>query len=347
VHPRAQRPQLKRGPLGVRPLKGSVSSEWEAVGMRVAILDDIHRAYEGTTGVRRIREAAEVRIFTGPFGEPTALRGFDALVANRERTRFTRALLEKLPDLRIIAQTGNHAYHIDLAAAAECGVIVAKAASGFSRGAGELAIGLAIALMRQIPAADSAVKRGQWRTPLTNVLHAKTLGILGLGHVGRHVAKIATAFEMRVLAWSPRLTEEAALAVGAERCELDDLLRESDVVSIHLTLAPESLGLLSAQRIGLMKPTAYLINTARGPIVDEAALVAALVEGRIAGAGLDVFNDEPLPADHPLTRLSNVVLTPHLGWPTDEAYAHFADAAADVLLAYRDGREVPRFVEGH
>jgi phosphoglycerate dehydrogenase-like enzyme len=316
--------------------------------MRVAILDDIHEAYEATTGICRIREAAEeVRIFTRPFGEPNALRGFDALVANRERTRFTRALLEQLPDLRIIAQTGNHAYHIDLAAAGECGVIVAKAAGGFSRGAGELTIGLAIALMRQIPRADAAVKRGEWVTPLTPVLHGKTLGVLGLGHIGRHVAKIATALEMRVLAWSPRLTQDAAHAVGVERCELDDLLRESDIVSIHLTLTPETRGLLDAQRIGLMKPAAYLINTARGPIIDEAALIAALSQKRIAGAGLDVFDSEPLAPDHPLTRLPNVVLTPHLGWPTDEAYSHFADAAADVLLAYRDGREVPRFVEDH
>ncbi len=294
--------------------------------------------------MRRLRERAEVRIFTGAFGEPTALRGFDALVANRERTRFTRGLLEQLPDVRIIAQTGNHAYHIDLAAAAECGVIVAKASGGFSRGAAELAIGLAIAVMRQIPAADGAVKRGEWRTPFTRVLHGKTLGIVGLGHVGRHVAGIALAFGMRVLAWSPRLTAEAARAVGAERRELDDLLRTADVVSIHLTLAPESRGLLDARRIGLMKPSAYLINTARGPIVDEAALVAALAGGRIAGAGLDVFDVEPLPAGHPLTRLPNVVLTPHLGWPTDEAYEAFADAAADVLISHLEGRDVPRFV---
>jgi len=235
-----------------------------------------------------------------------------------------------------------------LAAAADCGVLVAKASGGFSTGAAELAIGLAIALMRQIPAADAAVKRGGWRTPLTRVLHAKTLGIIGLGHVGRHVAKIANAFEMRVLAWSPRLTDEAAMAVEAERREVDDLLRESDVVSIHLALFPGSRGLLNAPRISLMKPTAYLINTARGPIVDEAALIAALAERRIAGAGMDVFDNEPLPAEHPLTKLPNVILTPHMGWPTDEAYARFADAAADVLLAYLDGRkDVPRFEEGH
>ncbi len=311
--------------------------------MRVAILDDIHRAYEGTTGVRRLRARADVRIFTAPFEEPAVLGGFDALVANRERTRFTRELLERLPDLRIIAQTGNHAYHIDLGAADDLGVIVARASGGFSTGAAELAIGLAIALMRQIPAADAAVKRGEWPAPLTRVLHGKTLGIVGLGHVGRHVAGLARAFEMRVLAWGPRLTNEAAAAAGVERRELDELLRASDVVSIHATLSPQSRGLIDARRIGLMKPDAYLINTARGPIVDEAALVAALADGRIAGAGLDVFDEEPLPAGHPLARLSNVVLTPHLGWPTDDAYARFAAAAADVLLAYLDGRDVPRF----
>ena len=315
--------------------------------MRVAILDDIHEAYEGSAGVARLRQRAEVKIFTSAFGDPGNLRGFDAVVANRERTRFTRELFARLPDLRIIAQTGNHAYHIDLKAADEHGVIVAKAPGGFSTGAAELSIGLAIALMRQLPRLDGEVKAGVWQTPRTVVLHDKTFGIVGLGHVGRHVAKIARAFEMRVLAWGPRLTDEQAAADGVERCELDDLLAASDLVSVHATLAPESRGLLDARRLGLMKPTAYLINTARGPIVDEAALVDALANGRIAGAGLDVFDQEPLPPGHPLTTLPNVVLTPHIGWPTDEAYARFADAAAEVLLAYLDGRPLRRFVEYH
>ena len=315
--------------------------------MRVAILDDIHEAYEGSAGVARLRQRAEVKIFTSACGDPGNLRGFDAVVANRERTRFTRELFARLPDLRIIAQTGNHAYHIDLKAADEHGVIVAKAPGGFSTGAAELSIGLAIALMRQLPRLDGEVKAGVWQTPRTVVLHDKTFGIVGLGHVGRHVAKIARAFEMRVLAWGPRLTDEQAAADGVERCELDDLLAASDLVSVHATLAPESRGLLDARRLGLMKPTAYLINTARGPIVDEAALVDALANGRIAGAGLDVFDQEPLPPGHPLTTLPNVVLTPHIGWPTDEAYARFADAAAEVLLAYLDGRPLRRFVEYH
>jgi phosphoglycerate dehydrogenase-like enzyme len=312
--------------------------------MRVAILDDIHHAYEGTPGVRRLRERAEVQVFTEPFGEPSAIGNFDALVANRERTRFSRALLERLPNLRIIAQTGNHVYHIDLEAAEKRGIIVAKATGGGCTSAAELAIGLMIAVMRQIPSVDGEVKHGGWPTPMTRVLRGKTLGIVGLGYVGRHVSKIASAFEMNVLAWGPRLTPQAAAAVGAASCELDELMRRSDVVSIHATLGSDSRGLIDARRLGLMKSSAYLINTARGAIVEETALCDALASKAIAGAGLDVFETEPLPPGHPLTKLPNTVLTSHLGWPTDEMYSKFADAAADALLAYVDGREVPRFV---
>jgi phosphoglycerate dehydrogenase-like enzyme len=311
--------------------------------VRVAILDDIHHAYERTSGVRRLRERADVSIFTAPFGDPSALRGFDAIVANRERTRFTRELLSLLPDLRIIAQTGNHAYNIDMNAARELGILVARASRGYSIGAAELAIGLAIALMRQIPEADAAIKRGEWPNRSTPVLNDKTMGIIGLGGVGRHFAGIARAFGMRVIAWSPRLTAAIAGRAGAEFHELDDLLRMSDVVSIHAALKPESRGLIDARRLGLMKRTAYLINTARGPIVDENALIDALSKNLIAGAGLDVFDREPLPGGHPLTRLKNVVLTPHIGWPTDQGYDNYADAAADVLIGYLDGRAIPGF----
>lgn len=315
--------------------------------MRVAILDDIHHAYEHTDGVRRLRERAEVRIFTAPFVDPAALYGFDALVANRERTRFTRELLVQLPDVRIIAQTGGHAYHVDLAAAQQQGIVIAKAAGGFSTGAAELAIGLAIALMRQIPAADAAVKLGAWPATLGRELHGKTMGIVGFGHIGRHVAKIANAFGMSILVTSPRLDDESAKSAGVQARALDDLLRDSDVVSVHAALTPQTRGLIDVRRLGLMKPTAYLVNTARGPIIDEAALIEALAQRRIAGAALDVFDTEPMPAGHPLTRLPNVILTPHLGWPTDHRYAQFADAAADVLLAHLDGRDVPRFGSDH
>ncbi len=315
--------------------------------MRVAVLDDIHDAYEHTEGVRRLRQSAEVKIFRTPFGSPDALQGFDALVANRERTRFSRDLLQRLPDLRVIAQTGNHAYHVDLAAAAELGIAIGKASGGFCTGAGELAIGLAIALMRHIPSASAAVRSGGWPSPMGCELHGKTMGIVGLGHVGRHVAKIARAFGMRVVSWSRRPDRTATAALGIEAVELDELLRISDVVSIHATLAAETRGLLDGQRLALMKRTAYLINTARGPLVDESALIAALSTNRIAGAALDVFDREPLPKEHPLTKLPNVILTPHLGWPTDKMYEQFAQAAAEVLFAYAEGRDFPRFVDSH
>ncbi len=311
--------------------------------MRVAILDDIHHAWESTDGVRRLRARADVRIFTAPFGTAPALRGFDALVANRERTRFTRELLEQLPGVRIIAQTGNHASHVDLAAARERGIVVARASGGYSIGAAELAIGLAIAAMRRIPSTDAAMRRGEWLTPCTPVLYGKALGIIGLGRVGRHVARLANAFGMRVMAWSPTLTDAAAASAGAGRRALDDLLRESDVVTIHASLTTSSRGLIDARRLRLMKPGAWLVNTARGPIVDERSLVEALEGRHIAGAALDVFDVEPVPAGHPLTALPNVVLTPHLGWPTDDGYQRFAEAACDVLLAFLDGRDVPRF----
>lgn len=311
--------------------------------MRVAILDDIHRAYHVTDGVRRLRKRAEVRIFTGPFGDPSVLGGFDALLANRERTRFTRELFDQLPDLKIIAQTGTHINHIDLEAATEHRVVVAKAASGHAYGAVELTIGLMIALMRQIPVQDNAVKNGEWSTPLTPALHGKTLGIVGFGRIGQHVARVAEALDMHVVAWGPRLREVSAEKAGVRFRPLDDLLSESDVVSIHAALTPESRGLIDARRIGLMKPSAYLVNTARGPIIDEAALVGALAEEQIAGAGLDVFDEEPLAAGHALTKLSNVILTPHMGWTTDYRYEVFATGAADVLIAYLDGEEVPRF----
>jgi phosphoglycerate dehydrogenase-like enzyme len=313
--------------------------------LRVAILDDIHAAYESTGGVRRLRERAAVEIFTMPLRSPGELRGFDALIANRERTRFTRALLAQLTDVRIIAQTGNHAHHIDFAAARERGIVVAKASGGYSIGAAELSFGLAIAVMRQIPVQDVAVRRGDWRPPYTRVLHGKTMGIVGLGQVGRHVARIAAAFGMRTLAWGPRLTTQEATTAGAEWRPLDDLLRESDVVTLHASLSGESRGLIGEARLRLMKPTACLVNTARGGLIDEAALLDALRERRIGGAGLDVFEEEPVPPGHPFTMLPNVVLTPHLGWPTDEAYERFAAAACDVLLAYLDGRDVPQFTE--
>jgi phosphoglycerate dehydrogenase-like enzyme len=313
--------------------------------MRIAVLDDIHHVFEASDGVRRLRQRShEVRVFSAPFGDPDVLRGYDALVANRGRTRFDRFVLERLADVRIIAQTGNHADHIDLDAARDLGIVIGRATGGgFSIGTAELTIGLMIAVMRGIPRADAGVRRGAWLTPLGPVLSGKTLGVVGFGRQGAYVARLAGAFGMRVLAWSPSVTPERASTHGAHFAQLDELLREADAVSLHVALNSGSRGLIDARRLGLLKRSAYLINTSRGQIVDEAALVHALRTNQLAGAALDVFATEPLPAGHPLAQLDNVVLTPHIGWPTDQAYALFSAAAADILLAWADGKDIERF----
>jgi phosphoglycerate dehydrogenase-like enzyme len=314
--------------------------------MRIAILDDIHHAWGTTSGVGKLRERAIVEIFTDP-ASPAALDGFDAVIANRERTRFDRDFLAALTTVKLIVQTGNHANHIDFTAAQALGIVVAKASGGYSVGAAELAIGLAIACMRQIPQLDRQVREGRWQVPSTPVMQGKTFGVVGLGRVGSHAARLAGAFGMHVIAWSPTLDSARAAAAGAELRELDTLLAEADVVSIHGALTPSSRGLIDSRRLNLMRRSAWLINTARGPIVEEAALIAALQSGRIAGAGLDVFDQEPLPAGHPLTKLPNVILTPHIGWPTDAGYARFAEVACDVLFAHMEGRDIPLFVGAH
>jgi phosphoglycerate dehydrogenase-like enzyme len=312
--------------------------------MKVAILDDIHQAYDSQPAIARLRERAEVHIFTEPFGSPQALQGFDAIVANRERTRFPRELLEQLPDLRILAQTGVHAYHIDFEAAEALGITVARAmSSGSSGSTSELTFGLIISLMRHVTTSHTGIRNGEWPTPLGLELGGRTIGIIGLGNLGQRTAHIAHAFNMPVLAWSRSLTAERAREHGAELRPLDELLQESDVVTVHVPLTNASRGLIGAREIGLMKPTAYLINTSRGPIVSESAIVDALQNKTIAGVGLDVFDEEPLPVDHPFRSLPNILLTPHLGWPTDGAYGRFADAAADVLIDYMDGKPVPTF----
>ena len=313
--------------------------------MRIVVLDDFHHAYAGSAGIARLREQHEVAIYTDPPASRedllARLRGVPIVLANRERTRFTADLLAALPDLELLCNTGNHLYHVDVPAATAAGVAICLARETTTETAGystaELTLALMLALLRHVAAADRAMRQGAWPLLQGQVLYGKTLGILGLGRVGRQVARLASAFGMRLLAWGPTLTPERAAAAGAAYRALDDLLAEADVVSIHLTLSEQSRGLIDAARLRRMRPSAYLINTARGAIVDEAALVQALRAGWIAGAALDVFGEEPLPAEHPLRQLDNVVLTPHLGWPTDQTYQIFADAAARQITAYLAG----------
>ena len=308
--------------------------------MKVTVLDDFQRAFDSTDAIKRLREKAEVQILTEKLPSEAALaealRGSQALIPVRERTKFTASLLEQLPGLEYISQTGNHVYHVDMEAATRRGIVVSLAPGGNSTT--ELAFGLMLAVMRRLPQSDAAMRRGEWPLVLGRVLKGKTLGILGLGKIGTEVAGIARAFGMPVIAWGPTLTQERAAKSGATFLALEEVLKTADVISIHLALSEQSKDLLNEARLRLMKKSAYLVNTARGAIVDEAALVKILTEKNIAGAALDVFVQEPLPRNHPLLELDNVVLTPHLGWPTDSGFAGFAENAVTNILDYMEGK---------
>src|SRR5262245_3959126 len=308
--------------------------------MKVTVLDDYQHAIESTAAIERLRKKAVVQVLTEKLVTEDALvralNGSHALIPIRERTKFPAALLEKLPDLEYISQTGSHAYHIDLNAATRAGIVVSLAPG--SNSAAELTFGLMFDVMRRISESDRAMRRGEWPLVLGYVLKGKTLGILGLGKIGTEVAAVARAFGMRVIAWGPTLTQERAAKSDVTYLPLDEVLKTADVVSIHLKLSDQSKNLLGEARLRLLKKSAYLVNTARGAIVDELALVKILREKAIAGAALDVFVDEPLPKNHPLLELDNVVLTPHLGWPTDSGFAGFAENAVANILDYMDGK---------
>jgi phosphoglycerate dehydrogenase-like enzyme len=308
--------------------------------MKVTVLDDYQHAFEATEAIRRLREQVEVEILTERLPSEAAvaeaLTDSPVIIPVRERTKFTASLLRALPKLEYISQTGNHVYHVDMDAATRQGVVVSLAPGGNSTT--ELAFGLMFAIMRRIPQSDRTMRRGEWPMVLGYVLKGKTLGILGLGRIGTEVAAIARAFDMKVVAWGPTLTSERAAKASATYLPLDEVLRTADVVSVHLALSDQSRNLLNEARLRLMKKSAYLINTARGAIVDETALVKVLKENAIAGAALDVFIEEPLPKNHPLTELDNVVLAPHLGWPTDLSFEHFAGNAVTNILDYMDGK---------
>ena len=308
--------------------------------MKVIVLDDYQHAIAPTPAIARLRQSADVQILHEKLANEAAvveaLRDCQALIPIRERTKFTASLFQQLPALEFISQTGNHAYHIDMDAATAHGVVVSLAPGGNSTT--ELTFGLMLDVMRRISRGDQAMRRGEWPLMLGYVLKGKTLGILGLGKIGTEVAAIGRAFGMTVIAWGPTLTPERAAKSEATFMRLEDVLSSADVVSVHLKLSDDSKNLLNETRLRVMKPSAYLINTARGAIVDEIALVKVLKEQAIAGAALDVFVEEPLPKNHPLTQLDNVVLTPHLGWPTDSGFEGFAENAVTNILDYMDGK---------
>ena len=304
---------------------------------RVALLDDYQSVALGMADWKSLPAGTEVVVFKDHLADEdalaTRLADFDIIMALRERTPFPRPLLERLPKLKLLITAGMRNASIDMKAAAERGILVCGT-YGLPYPTAELAWGLILSLARRIPAEDRATREGRWQTSLGLGLNGKTLGVIGLGTLGSRVARVGRAFEMEVLAWSQNLTAERATAAEAMLVAKNDLLARSDFVSIHLVLSERTRGLIGARELGLMKRNAYLVNTSRGPIVDEAALIRALSDGTIAGAGLDVFDEEPLPLDHPFRRLPNIVITPHLGYVTEETYRIFYGQAVEDIKAF-------------
>jgi phosphoglycerate dehydrogenase-like enzyme len=306
---------------------------------KIVVLDDYQGLADSFGDWDRLGPEAEVDYLHRHLeGNPlvAALAGAEIVVAMRERTAFPRALLERLPELRLLVTTGLANASIDIKAANELGITVCGTHSG-SDGTVELTWALILAATKQLRREDAAMRRGAWQEHLSGDLNGSILGLVGLGRLGSAMVPIAKAFQMEVIAWSQNLTAERAAEVGAVRVDKDELFARADVVSIHLKLSDRTRGLIGAAELAKMQPSAYLVNTSRGPIVDEAALVDALQRGAIAGAGLDVYDVEPLPTDHPFLHLDNTVLTPHLGYASEKNFAHYFLEVIEDIEAYFAG----------
>lgn len=311
--------------------------------MRVALLDDYQQVALQMTDWDALGADFEVKAFPDHVEDGDALvkrlQDFDVVMAMRERTPLPAALLRRLPRLRLIVTAGMGNRAIDIGAARDLGITVCGTRS---RGAAtaELTWGLILALTRQIPQENAAIRAGRWQTTVGVELRHRVLGIIGLGNLGSYVARIGQAFGMDVIAWSQNLTPERAAEVGAELVTKDELLSRADIVSVHLVLSERTRGLIGERELRLMKPGAYLVNTSRGPIVDEQALAAVLRERRIAGAGIDVFDVEPLPPEHPFRDLDNLIMTPHIGYVTRETYELWYRDAVEDIQAFVAGQPV-------
>ncbi|ORB75061.1 hydroxyacid dehydrogenase [Mycobacterium scrofulaceum] len=312
----------------------------------MAILDDYAGVALRLADWSPVQKHSRVSVFDRHLAEDEAaevLRPFDVICTLRERMALPRTLLERLPNLKLITIVGRSLPSLDMAAATERGILVAHTDFAHPRfrsvhdATPELAWGLLIATVRNLAEEHRRMREGAWQSTTGVTLSGKTLGLIGLGRVGKRMAEYANVFGMEVIAWSQNLTAEAAAAAGARRVEKAALFGESDVVSVHVVLSERTRGLVGEDELALMKPHAYLINTSRGPIVDETAMIGALRAGRIAGAGLDAFDIEPLPPDHPLRRLPNVTLSPHLGYVTREMLGAFYSDTVEAVAAWLDG----------
>lgn len=311
--------------------------------MRIAVLDDYFNVSQRLADWSPLKGRAETTVFRKPFANAEdaagSLADFEIIVGMRERTPFPAGLLRRLPKLKLLITTGRRNSSFDIEAAHAQGVTVCCTGSAGNATA-ELAIGLMIALMRDIPGQFASMRQGGWQTRLGSDLSGKTLGLLGLGRVGGAVAAAAKALRMEVIAWSQNLTDERAAEHHARRVEKDELFRRSDVLSVHIVLSARTAGIVGAGELGLMKPTAYFINTSRWPVVDGKALLRVLREKKIAGAAIDVYDAEPLPADAAIRKLDNVLLTPHLGYVTEGNFARMYQDAVEDIAAFLDGKPI-------
>jgi len=308
--------------------------------VRVAVLDDYQDVALKMTDWSVLPSDVQVQVFRDHLADPQdvaqRLRGFEIVVAMRERTPFPSRLLAELPQLKLLITTGMRNASINVEAARDLGITVCGT-RGLPYPTAELTWGLILALLRRIPQEDRATRAGQWQVSAGEGLNCKVLGVIGLGNLGSQVATVGKAFGMSLLAWSQNLTAERAAQYGARLVSKDELLARSDIVTLHLVLSARTGGVIGARELGLMQRTAYLINTSRGPLVEEQALIQALQQGTIAGAALDVYDTEPLPIDHPLRRLENTVITPHLGYVTVEGYRIFFGDAVEDIRAFLSG----------
>ena len=311
--------------------------------LRIAVLDDFQSVSGEFADWSRLPEEAEVVAFADHLDDEDAVADrvadFDVVVAMRERTPFPRSLLELLPRLRLLVTTGARNAAIDVAAAAERGVTVCGTGA-HPTGPVELTWALVLAVARRVPEEDAGVRAGGWQRTVGTDLAGARLGVVGLGRLGTRVARIGQAFGMDVVAWSQHLTDERAAEAAVRRVDRDELLATADVVTVHLVLSDRTRGLVGRDELARMKPEAILVNTSRGPVVDEAALLEALAEGRLAGAGLDVYDREPLPPDSPLRTAPRTVLTPHLGYVTRDTYRVFYGDAVEDVAAFLRGEPV-------
>lgn len=311
--------------------------------MKLAILDDYQGTAKDLADWSQLPAGTEVEFFQDHIVDEDQLverlKDFDFVQGMRERTPFPRSVLSRLPKLRLLITTGRRNASFDIEAASDLGITVCGT-NGAGEGPTELTWGLILAMLRHIPEEEQRSREGSWGTTVGIGVKGKTLGLIGLGHIGSLVARVATAFDMNIIAWSQNMTAERANECGATLVDKDTLFKESDIVSIHLVLSDRSRGLVGASDLALMKPSAFLVNISRGPIVDEKALVDVLERRAIGGAALDTFDVEPLPQDHPLFKTPNTLICPHMGYVIDDSYQAFYAGVVENVRAFTSGEPV-------